>query len=483
MALRDRQIQHLLRRAGFGATREEIEQYAQMGVAATIERLLNYEQAPDDGLAALGHPGYPRLPTTFTPNTSISHARIRWLLRMAYTSRPLQEKMALMLHGLFATSYVKISGLYGSTVGTRMMAAFPNEDAGGMRGQIEMLRDNALGNFRDIMLAIARDPAMLVWLDGETNKKGRPQENFSREVMELFSIGRLAHTEPDVYEGARVFTGWNLRRIGAADDPARRYEFFYDANEHDTGAKTFSFPIYTNGSTVIPARSAADGYQDGVDFIDALARHPQTGLRLANRMWYFFVSEQSPPTAAFMQRVSSAYYSSGYNLRVMMLKVLTSPEFWNPDNEHAIYSSPVDYAVRALKEIGGANFAMSPVPGNLDEMGQSLYAPPSVGGWPTGSGWFSTGALIARMNYAASLTRAQRTPLRDLARPYADTPQKLLAFWLDRLPAATFDGPPLKELVKYLGAGVSWSRSDTELMNKVSGLVHLIVGSPEYQLI
>ena len=122
-----------------------------------------------------------------------------------------------------------------------------------MRGQIEMLRDNALGNFRDILVNIAKDTAMLVWLDGRTNTKAKPQENFAREIMELFTMGVGNFTEADVYAGARVFSGWNLARPGAAADGSQHYEFVYNAGQHDTAAKTFSFPIYPDGNRTIPA--------------------------------------------------------------------------------------------------------------------------------------------------------------------------------------------------------------------------------------
>lgn len=483
MALRERQIQHLLRRAGLGATPLEVETYSELGIAAAIDRLVIYESLPDTSLQNMNAPGFARVSSPFTPNTNIDHARQRWIYRMVYSPHPLREKMTIFLHDLFATSYTKLSGLYGGEVATRMMAAIPSEDLGGMRGQIELLRDNALGSFRDLLIQIAQDPAMLVWLDGETNKKGKPQENFSREVMELFSIGRDQHTENDVLEGARVFTGWNMRRIGASTDPSRRYEFFYDATQHDTGAKTFSFPIYPDGASTIPTRTADQGYQDGVDLLTALARHPATGRRLATLLWSFFISEQVAAPTAFVNRLAEAYQQSGFNLRVVMLRLLSSPEFWDPSNHFARYSWPVEFTVRALKEVGCANFSLSGVPGAMTNMGQALYAPPSVGGWNAGQGWFSTGALIARMNFASSLTGAMKSTLATENAPHASTPQRLLARCLNRLSPADFEPQSLNELSNYLGTGVTWSGASSELGNKVAGVTHLILGSAEYQLV
>jgi uncharacterized protein (DUF1800 family) len=168
------------------------------------------------------------------------------------------------------------------------MAAKPSEDPAGVRGQIEMLRDNALGNFRDMLFAIAKDPAMLVWLDGRTNTKAKPQENFGREVMELFTMGVGHYTEADVYAAARVFTGWNLRRSGDQAAGTQAFQFAYNAGQHDTNAKTFSFPIYRDGNRTIPGRPAADGMQDGMDLVTALAGD---GRHLATKLYRFFVSE------------------------------------------------------------------------------------------------------------------------------------------------------------------------------------------------
>ncbi len=173
-----------------------------------------------------------------------------------------------------------------------------------MRGQIEMLRANALGNFRDILVNIAKDTAMLVWLDGRTNTKAKPQENFAREIMELFTVGVGHYTEPDVYAGARVFTGWNLQRPGNAADGSQHYEFIYNAGQHETTAKTFSFRFTPTATRRFRARSAANGMQDGLDLINALAAHPNTGRYLAAKLWRFFVSELRDPDPAFVDRIA-----------------------------------------------------------------------------------------------------------------------------------------------------------------------------------
>src|SRR5205823_215950 len=172
-------------------------------------------------------PGYVNVTTRgqFLPQSTIVDSRQRWLFRMVHTDRPLQEKMTLFWHNHFATGYNKIAGAFGATEGARYLAAKASEDPARVTGQIEMLRANALGNFRDILVNIAKDTAMLVWLDGRTNTRARPQENFAREIMELFTVGVGNYTEEDVYAGARVFTGLNMQQAGSAADGSRRSEF------------------------------------------------------------------------------------------------------------------------------------------------------------------------------------------------------------------------------------------------------------------
>src|SRR5258705_7769424 len=241
----DRQIEHLLRRAGFGARPDELSLFREMTISQAVDVLVNYDSLVDDVDSVIGTPGYAGMTIngTFSPQSNINHARQRWLFRMVHTNRPLQEKMTLFWHNHFATGYNKIAGTFGATEGARYMAAKASEDPGQVRGQLEMLRENALGNFRDILLNIAKDTAMLVWLDGRTNFKAQPQENFGREVMELFTVGVGNYTEADVYAAARVFSGWNLNRPGAVADGSQHYEFSYNAAQHETTAKTVSFAV------------------------------------------------------------------------------------------------------------------------------------------------------------------------------------------------------------------------------------------------
>jgi uncharacterized protein (DUF1800 family) len=479
---REQHIEHLLRRAAFGAVEEDVTRYAAMPYVAAVERLLGFERFPDDVDAQIGRPGYvgvtARAVGGFQPLTNIDDSRQRWLFRMVHSQRPLQEKMALFWHNHFATAYSKVSGTVGGTDATRMFAAKPGEVASGVVGQLELFRQYALGNFRDLLVAVAKDPAMLVWLDGRLNVRGRPQENFARELMELFTMGVGTFPETDVYAGARVFTGWNLARPGNA-----YYTFNYVAGSHDTDAKEFSFPIYTNGSRMIPARSAAQGMQDGLDLIDAVARHPATGPRLARKLYNFFMNETEAPDQALLQDVAKAYYDSGFEIKPMVRRLLTSAQFHEDRNFYKRYSWPVEFVVRSLKEVGWNGFSLANTLTPLVNMGQQLFEPPDVAGWELGPGWFSTGGMLSRMNFAAQLALNQKFNLRDLARPVAKTPESLLSFVLDRLTPDEFAPTAYNALLDYTRAGVNWTGSDDQVATKASGLVHLVVGSGDYQLV
>jgi uncharacterized protein (DUF1800 family) len=482
---REEELQHLLRRAGFGASEADVSRYTRLGLlsfSTAVAHLVAYQAQPDDVDTFIGTPGYAgvaRVGGAFLPSSVINDARQRWLFRMVHTKRPLQEKMTLFWHNHFATAFTKIAGDAGTVEATRMLAAKTTEAGGGPQGQLELLREHALGNFRTLLVAIAQDPAMLYWLDGRTNVRTNPQENFARELMELFTMGVETFAETDVYAGARAFTGWNLLRSGAG--AAQRFNF--NAAQHDTAAKEFTFPIYTNGSKVIPARAASAGLQDGLDLIDAVVRHPATGPRLARKLYNFFINEVDAPDAALIKEVSDLYYARNYEIEPMVRRLLLSPQFRDPVNYFKRYSWPVEFVVRAVKEVGWTGFSIGDTLTPLVNMGQQLLEPPDVNGWELGRGWFTTGAMLARMNFAAQLTLNQKINLRDRFRGRAATPDALVSQALEQLSPPAYTAAARAALVEYVQAGGTWTGSDAQLATKGSGVVHLIAGSGEYQLI
>ena len=478
----DPAVGHLLRRAGFGVGAAEADSWQRMTLSSAIDRLVYYEffEDSDDHIGDLGYLG-----TTsrgpFEPNARISDARQRWLFRMVHTQRPLQEKMALFWHNHFATGYSKIAGQLSRSGAVRALAAKPSEDPNGVRGQLELFRQFALGNFRDLLVQVSQDPAMVAWLDGDTNVKEKPQENYARELMELFTMGVDFYAEEDVHAGARVFTGWNLRRLGTQGN--RYSEFRYRPGQHDTGAKNFSFAIYPDGSKTIPPRSSADGMQDGIDFINAVARHPETGPRLARKLYAYFVDEFADPDAALVQQLASTYYASGFAMRSVVRALLRSPQFQDASRYWRRYSWPAEFVARLIKEVGWVGLSAEQALTPLANMGQTLFDPPDVAGWALGRSWFSTGTMLARMNFASTLAQNQRFEFQGAALNSAETPEAFLSYFLDRMAFPPHDPAVRDVLLEYLRAGGSWSGSSSQVATKGAGLVHLLGASAEYQFV
>ena len=475
--------EHLLRRAGFGVGAAETAVFNRFNYLTVVEQVVNYDATASDVDSHIGTPGYVGITTrgVFAPNTVINDARQRWLFRLVHSPAPLQEKMALFWHQHFATAYSKVSSVVGTTDGARMMAAKPSEDPGGARGQLELFRQLALGNFRDLLIEVAKDPAMLVWLDGRLNTRAKPQENFGRELMELFTVGVEHYVETDVYAAARVFSGWNLATIGARGTASAYYAFNFNAGQHDLTAKEFSFPIYPDGGRIIPARSSANGMQDGIDLINALAIHPETARRLARKLWVWFVDETAVPDDNFVASIANTYLQSGTNMNAVVRAVLTSDQFRSSAFKR--YSWPAEFVARSLKEVGFLGFSVNDALTPMVNMGQQLFEPPDVNGWELGPGWFSTARTLARMNFAAQLATNQKFGLRDLARPYNQTPDTLVNFVVDALNVPAPPADVYAALTDYVRAGGTWTGSDAQLLAKAGGLFHLVTGSGQYQFV
>ena len=477
-------LDHLLRRAGFGATPAETEEYLESAYYKVVDTLVDFDPAASDIDASIGAPGYLGITARngFMPNTVINDSRQRWLFRMVHSPAPLQERMALLWHHHFATAYSKIAGVVGAADAARLMAAKPSEDPAQVRGQIELFREKGLGRFSDLLVEVAKDAAMVVWLDGYTNFRAQPQENFGRELMELFTIGVENHVESDVYAAARVFTGWNLLQVNR-NTPTQYYRFNYNAQQHDTASKTFSFPIYADGGRTIPARAAAAGMQDGLDLIAALARHPETARRLARRFWTWFVSEVEPPSASWVETMAGLYLSSDTEIRPVLRAVFRSAEFREPRHFYQRYSWPAEFVARVLKEEGHVGFSANDALTPMLNMGQQLFEPPDVNGWALGPAWFSTGGMLARMNFASVLATNQRFELRNAARPFNQTPETLVNFAISRLTLPELPAPVYSALLDYVRAGGVWTGSEAQLLNKTAGVFHLLTGSGEYQFV
>jgi uncharacterized protein (DUF1800 family) len=478
-------LEHILRRMGFGASPADLAVWAGTPIDTVIDRLLNYESASTDHDSKIGNPAYAGITTSsgnpFSANTLINDARQRWLFRMIHSQRPLEEKMALFWHNHFATAYSKLAGAVGQERATRLMDNDPASLAGSPAGQIQVLREFATGSFPGMLLAMAKHPAMVYWLDSQLNTRTRPQENFGREIMELFSLGIGNYTEQDVYAAARVFTGFNWQVIGdRADVQNSYYTFLYRAADHDTNAKTFTFAVYPDGGKTIPARAAAAGEQDALDLILALARHPATAQRLATKLYKFFVNETSDPDTALVNQVAQSYLANNYNIKAMLRTLFQSSQFRNPANFFQRYSWPLEFTVRAIKEMGWTGFSVNTALTPLTNMGQQMYEPPDVNGWELGPGWISTSSMLSRMNFASTLAANQRFNLARDAQPYRTSPDRVLEYMLARFPSMGFSSTGTSAMSDYLRS-TAWTGTDAQLQQRIPGLARLIVGAGEYQ--
>jgi uncharacterized protein (DUF1800 family) len=479
-------LEHILRRLAFGASQADLAFWAGSDASTVLDRLLNYESQPTDIDTKIGDAAYVGITTTasrpFSPNTAINDARQRWLFRMVHSPRPLEEKMALFWHNHFATAYSKIAGAIGQQRATRAMANDPASLPGSPPGQIQLFRQHATGNFRELLMAVSKDAAMIYWLDMQLNTRTRPQENFGREIMELFSLGVGNYTEQDVYAAARVFTGFSWQVVGNRADVNNSYNtFLYRPNDHDTNAKEFTFAIYPDGGKVIPARPAASGEQDAADLVAALARHPATAHRLATRLYKFFVNETAEPDPPTISAMANSYMSSNQNIKPMLRTLFISSAFRNPNNFFQRYSWPVEYVVRAIKETGWNGYSVNNAITPLNNMGQHLFEPPDVNGWDTGPGWFSTSSMLTRMNFSSALAQNQRFNLARDAQPYRQSPERVLEYMLSRFQTIGFNAGATAAMVDYLRSGNGWTGTDAQLNQRIPGLTRLIVGAGEYQ--
>ena len=269
----------------------------------------------------------------------------------------------------------------------------------------------------------------------------------------------------------------------AIGDPASYYEFVYNANLHDTDPKVFSFAIYADGNKTIPGRSASDGMQDGIDFLNALATHPNTAKRLAGKLWSYFISDATPPDDGFLEQAAAIYLRYDTSIRAVVEFILKSPWFTDTDRWFTRYSWPAEFVTRSVKEVGWSGYSVDTSRAALINMNQVLFEPPDVAGWEVGAGWFSTGTMLARMNFAASLALNQKFNLARAATPVRDSADKVVAYFLERLSPSDYDSQPAADLRAYMTTGGAWTGSDAQLQTKTAGLIKLIVGSSEYQLV
>lgn len=422
------QTAHLLRRAGFGATPQELADYSSMGFDAAVDSLLNYSDVQDNLAVVL-----PNIPLTYSAQqspTELATLGEWWLNRMALTTRPLQEKMTLFWHNHFATGFSKVQNGYL------------------MYKQNEFLRRNALGNFRDILTGITADGAMLIWLDGNQNRKNNTNENYAREVMEVFSTGRGPYTQDDVVAGSKAFTGYYINSNG---------DGVFNPAQHDTSIKTFM---------------EVTGNLGPQDIIDILVAHPATATNLSTELFQFFgYSNPSPQTVASLAKV---YTDSGYSIHSLVEAILKSPEFVSQQAYLANVKSPAEYVATALHSLGAtANTAA--MEASTTNQGQQLFNPPSVFGWPSGMGWISTDAMMERFNFPVYMQTSAENASSKLDPSTIFRDADAVQYLCDILYP---DGMP-PEIVSVIQSSTS---SINDLTLKTKNAVRLVMTTPYYNL-
>ena len=381
MADRDMALMaHLMRRAGFGAPREELEARVAKGYEATVEDLLDPDAHGipplDELLMARFHPDI-EFPTN-PPSLGASN----FMYHLIHTQRPLEEKITLFWHMVFATGASKL--------------AAPKE----ITRQLAMFRKCGLGNYRELLVELAKDPAMIYWLDNNVNHKKAPNENWGRELLELFSMGQGNYTEKDVFECSRAFTGWALKpRIPRQPYGGHLWQFEYKEEDHDDGEKVF-----------LDQR----GRFNGEDIIDIIVQQPATARFIARHLYNFFVADEvqvpswkdiPPRDPEAVQAITDAFVSSGYDIR-STLRMLFNSEFFKDEKVwFARVKSPAEVVAGTIRLVG-EDFR-EPRPGLMEiaqepeYQGQELINPPSVEGWHTGQEWIDSGALLQRVNFVA----------------------------------------------------------------------------------
>ncbi len=421
MAFSDERIRvaHLLRRAGFGASEQERDDYARLGFDGAVTRLVEYGSQPD--VADRVAPEEVGL-------------QVWWLDKMVHTARPLQEKMTLFWHGHLTTALRKV------------------KDPNVLLTQQQFFRANALGNYPEILRGISRDGAMIRWLDLQTNRKGAPNENYARELLELFTLGIGNYTEDDVDEVARAYTACSAT-------PDGRFDFH--PNQHDFGPKTIL------GQT---------GTFDGDDVSSMLAGHPRTARFMANKLFRFFAYPNPEP--AVVDRLADLYQQTGGSIKAVVDAILRSPEFSSEQAYRALIKSPTELLVGAFRALGAESVPPQAAQA-MRLLGQELFNPPNVAGWFGGRSWINAATLLGRFSALGALTVQLGGPnlggLPVSARlPAVADPQGRVQRVLDLLLDGDVGQDERDALVAYAGQ----ARGEEQ----IRGLFRLAMALPAYQL-
>ncbi len=472
-------IAHLLRRAGFGATPSELEIAVELGYDEVVNQLLNPDQLdviPEDMIRRFHKEQSDMRGLKGGPGA-------HWVYRMAMTNTPLREKMCLFWHRLFATAHTKL--IQGGVV----------------KNQIDMFRSHGMGRFDNLLLRVAKDPSMIMWLDNQDNHAGQINENFGREVLELFSMGVGNYSEEDIKETARAFTGWRIinpeyMSIKMNNNTMRpfgymKWQFEYDDNDHDHGRKTIL------GET---------GNWNGQDAIRIICDQEATARFLSRHLYHFFVADEPPvsqwpheppgdPKAIDM--ISKSYLDSDHNITAMLTTIFKSDFFRADSARYSRIKSPTEMVIGSMRLAGPIDLPSDDhILGNdaCTSMGQSLLKPPSVEGWQGGMEWINTGSYVERINFVSQILRDyDKIGIRNLItriKEYSNssdmTSYELVDNALDvfgPLEVTDHTRNELKAFASKYGS-LNWStiNSAKNFDNAALSVIQLIVSCQEYQM-
>ncbi|WP_233849757.1 DUF1800 domain-containing protein [Paraburkholderia sp. HD33-4] len=410
-----------LTRIGFAPDNAELAQYAGLTRAQAVDKTL--ANARSEAVSPPPDWVFEPIPTrtersVWTPDQRREQQKLLgqryellrawWVREMLNTPSALTERMTLFWHNHFTSGQDKVP--------------YPQL----MARQNLLLRRHALGNFGELLHAVAKDPAMLLYLDGASNRKGKPNENFAREVMELFTLGEGRYTQRDVAEAARAYTGWSL-------DPETQ-AYVWRANQHDDGEKT-----------VLGQRGAFDGDQ----LLDILLARPETATFVTTKLWREFISDTPDP--ARVEPIASQFRVSGYDIKVALRGLFLSDAFWSDDNRGVLVKSPVEFVIGALRGFDVGYDDTAPFASQIRALGENLFYPPNVKGWPGGASWINSSTLLARKQFVEQLFRA--TESTGAPRMNGAASAKGAASGARPSLAASQASPPLQRVMARTGQG------------------------------
>ncbi|TMD82480.1 MAG: DUF1800 domain-containing protein [Chloroflexi bacterium] len=410
---------HLLRRAGFGGSASEIDRLAAMTTADMTQSVLDYQQISNATLEGQ----LPTLDLTSAKGPSAGAVQAWWLQRMVQTARPLEEKMTLFWHGLLTSGLDKAG-------------------PGQMYVQNELFRKMALANFDDLLKAASKDPAMMIYLDTETNRNGKANENYARELMELFTTGIGHYTEADVRESARAFTGWTLQ---GGQQLRYRTQSTFIPRLFDNGQKTFM------GKT---------GNLTGDDIVEMLVPLRATAERLSTKLFAYFA--YANPEPEIVRHLADTFQQSHYNVGAMVREIFSMDPFYSAKAYRALVKSPAELTAQTLRATGANARGFTAAAVAMAPMGQVLLYPPNVAGWPGGPSWINSSTLLSRINFANAAAR--RAP--------ASSPAQTV----DQLSASLLDGNLTSISRDGLHAFAAAHPDDP------AGLLFMAMATPEFQL-